>query len=47
MSVLKFDSYDEVIERANATNFGLVAGVVTKDCKTDQIASTSIIRLLS
>ncbi|CAF1614210.1 unnamed protein product [Adineta ricciae] len=31
MSVLKFDSYDEVIERANATPFGLVAGVITKD----------------
>ncbi|CAF1395427.1 unnamed protein product [Adineta steineri] len=31
MSVFKFDSYDEVIERANATNFGLVAGVLTKD----------------
>ncbi|UJR11095.1 hypothetical protein I4U23_015277 [Adineta vaga] len=31
MSVLKFDSYDEVIERANATTFGLVAGVITKD----------------
>ncbi|CAF1009519.1 unnamed protein product [Rotaria sordida] len=31
MCVLKFDSYDEVIERANATNFGLVAGVITKD----------------
>ncbi|CAF1396746.1 unnamed protein product [Adineta steineri] len=31
MSIFKFDSYDEVIERANATNFGLVAGVLTKD----------------
>ncbi|CAF1323488.1 unnamed protein product [Rotaria sordida] len=31
MCVLKFDSYDEVIERANATNFGQVAGVITKD----------------
>jgi len=31
MSVLKFDSYDEVIERANATHFGLAAGVITKD----------------
>ena len=34
MSVLKFDSYDEVIERANTTSFGLVVGVVAKDCIT-------------
>jgi hypothetical protein len=33
MSVLKFHSYDEAIERANATKFGLAAGVITKDCK--------------
>ena len=33
MSVLKFDSYDDVIERANNSNFGLGAGVITKDCK--------------
>lgn len=33
MSVLKFDSYDEVIKRANDTTFGLAAGVITKDCK--------------
>jgi acyl-CoA reductase-like NAD-dependent aldehyde dehydrogenase len=33
MSVLKFDSYEEVIQRANATSFGLGAGVITKDCK--------------
>ena len=32
MSILKFDSYDEVIERANNSSFGLGAGVVTKDC---------------
>jgi acyl-CoA reductase-like NAD-dependent aldehyde dehydrogenase len=31
MSVLKFDSYEDVIERANATTFGLAAGVITKD----------------
>lgn len=31
MSVLKFDSYDEVIQRANNTTFGLGAGVITKD----------------
>lgn len=31
MSVLSFDSEEEVIERANATEFGLAAGVFTKD----------------
>lgn len=30
MSILKFKTYDEVIERANANNYGLGAGVVTK-----------------
>ena len=33
MSVLKFDSYEDVIKRANSTQFGLGAGVITKDCK--------------
>ncbi len=31
MSVLVFDDEDEVIERANATQFGLAAGVFTRD----------------
>lgn len=31
MSVLSFDSEEEVIERANATEFGLAAGVFTRD----------------
>lgn len=31
MSVLKFDGEDEVIERANDTEFGLAAGVFTRD----------------
>jgi len=31
MSILKFDSYDEVIKRANDTTYGLTAGVITKD----------------
>jgi betaine-aldehyde dehydrogenase len=31
MSVLEFESEDEVIERANATEFGLAAGVFTND----------------
>lgn len=31
MSVMKFKTVDEVIQRANATDYGLVAGVVTKN----------------
>jgi len=31
MSILKFKSVDEVIKRANSSNYGLAAGVVTKD----------------
>jgi betaine-aldehyde dehydrogenase len=31
MSVLTFDDEDEVVERANATQFGLAAGVFTRD----------------
>ncbi len=33
MSVLVFDSEDEVIKRANATEFGLAAGVFTNDLR--------------
>jgi betaine-aldehyde dehydrogenase len=31
MSVLKFNNEDEVVARANATEFGLAAGVFTQD----------------
>ncbi|CAF0764311.1 unnamed protein product [Adineta ricciae] len=31
MCVFKFDLYDEVIERANDTTYGLLFGVITKD----------------
>jgi betaine-aldehyde dehydrogenase len=31
MTVLEFDDEDEVIARANATEFGLAAGVFTRD----------------
>ena len=31
MSIMKFSSMDEVIERANQTKYGLAAGVFTKD----------------
>ncbi|RLU17651.1 hypothetical protein DMN91_009887 [Ooceraea biroi] len=30
-SILKFDTMDEVIERANRTNYGLASGVITRD----------------
>lgn len=30
-SILKFKTLDEVIERANATHYGLAAGILTKD----------------
>lgn len=30
-SILKFETMDEVIERANNTNYGLAAGVLSKD----------------
>ena len=30
-SILKFATMDEIIERANATTYGLAAGVLTKD----------------
>jgi len=30
-SILKFSSLEEVVERANATRYGLAAGVITKD----------------
>ena len=33
MSIFKFDTYDEVIKRANDSTYGLAAGVITKDCK--------------
>lgn len=30
-AILKFDTMEEVIERANRTNYGLASGVITKD----------------
>jgi aldehyde dehydrogenase (NAD+) len=30
MSILKFKTIDEVIQRANSSNYGLVSGVVTQ-----------------
>nr|WP_242403246.1 aldehyde dehydrogenase family protein [Asaia platycodi] len=34
MSILTYETEDEVIARANATSFGLAAGVVTQDIAT-------------
>lgn len=33
-SILKFDTFEEVIDRANDTNYGLAAGVITNDITT-------------
>lgn len=30
-NILRFDTLDEVIERSNATNYGLAAGIFTTD----------------
>ena len=30
-SILKFSTMEEIIERANATSYGLASGVLTKD----------------
>jgi len=34
MSIFKFSDYDEVIKRANDTNYGLAAGIVTSNIET-------------
>ncbi|CAF4143821.1 unnamed protein product [Rotaria sordida] len=36
ISVLKYDSYEEVIKRANDMTFGLGAGVITRDSKVER-----------
>jgi aldehyde dehydrogenase (NAD+) len=30
-SILKFETFEEVVDRANDTNYGLAAGVITND----------------
>ena len=42
MSILKFDSYEEVLERANRTCYGLGAGIITKDSKCQDIRVTTV-----
>ncbi len=34
ISIFKYKDYDEVIERANDTDYGLGAGILTKDIET-------------
>ncbi len=42
MSILTFSDYDEVIKRANDTQYGLAADIVTKPIKTDQKLANGI-----
>uniref|UniRef100_A0A5B7A9T1 Aldehyde dehydrogenase 1 n=1 Tax=Davidia involucrata TaxID=16924 RepID=A0A5B7A9T1_DAVIN len=42
MSLMKFKTIDEVIKRANATKYGLAAGIVTKDLNVANTVSRSI-----
>lgn len=41
-SIIKFKTMDEVIERANATNFGLAAGVITKNLDNALVFSQAV-----
>jgi aldehyde dehydrogenase (NAD+) len=40
--ILKFSNYDEVIKRANDTQYGLAAGIVTKSIETYQKIANSL-----
>ena len=42
MTILKFSTYDEVIKRANDTNYGLAAGIVTSNIETYHHLANSI-----
>ena len=42
MSVFKYSDYDEVIKRANDTQYGLAAGIVTKSVETYQKLANGI-----
>merc|ERR1712110_555315 len=42
MSIFKFSDYDEVINRANDTNYGLAAGIVTNNIETYQKLANGI-----
>jgi aldehyde dehydrogenase (NAD+) len=38
----KFKTLEEAIERANKTNYGLAAGIVTKDLNTALVFAQSV-----
>jgi betaine-aldehyde dehydrogenase len=42
MAVLDFDDEDEVIQRANSTNFGLAAGVLTKNLNRAHLVANQL-----
>ena len=44
-SILKFSTMEEIIDRANATNYGLAAGVLTKDIDKALMFSQVLIRI--
>ena len=39
---MKFKTLEEVIERANNTNYGLAAGVITKDINNALVFAQSV-----
>lgn len=41
-SIFKFNTMDEVIERANATSYGLAAGIITKDLNTATVVAHAL-----
>lgn len=41
-SILKFDTLEEVIERANSTEYGLAAGVLTKNIDTAMVFAQAV-----
>ncbi|KAF7267070.1 aldehyde dehydrogenase 1A1 [Rhynchophorus ferrugineus] len=41
-SILKFDTLDEVIERSNNTQYGLAAGVITKDINNALVFANAV-----
>ena len=40
--IIKFKTLEEVIERANKTNYGLAAGVITKDINNALVFAQSV-----